>query len=354
MKENTWDVKTINELLPFILKRENVARFEQDKVLIGDRRLYPFEKKFLSCKTVEEVASAIKGMVTQGGGAWQAAVCAMVLRATQVEKMAKEKQRRELHSAMDMIKGTRPTSIHLHRLVEQAFAAGEKGLDSDQKAAEAISLWFEDKRDQLVMTAAEMGRFGADMIEDGDGVLTMCFAETAFILGLGFAKQDGKKIVVYVPETRPYLQGARLTATSIQEIGVAVKLITDNMPGYVISEGKIHKYFTAADLVTLDGHVVNKIGTYQNAVCCHYNGVPYFVFSTAPDKHHPNRASIKMEYRNPAEIRQARGTATTIDTIDAYYPAFDITPPHLVSGVITRFGVLSPYDLGRYFQEEGY
>jgi methylthioribose-1-phosphate isomerase len=199
-----------------------------------------------------------------------------------------------------------------------------------------------------------MGRLGADLIEDGDGILTMCFAETAFILGLAFAKQDGKDIRAYVPETRPYLQGARLTAPSIHEIGVPVQLITDNMPGYVVSEGKVQKYFTAADLVTLDGHVVNKIGTFQNALACDFYGVPYFVYSWAPDNQHPDRPSIQMEIRDPAEIRSARGTPTTIDEIDAYYPAFDITPPHLVAGVITKHGILSPYDLARYFSTEGY
>lgn len=354
MNDKKIDTQMINAMLPFVLRRENVARVEDGRVLIGDRRAYPFEKTFVTCDTVEQVADAIKGMVTQGGGAWQAAACALILLAQQVEKEPVDKQRQALERATQLLKDTRSTSIHLHRLVEQALAAGQAALDKGEYAPNAIANWLEEKRDKLLVVATKMARLGADMIEDGDGILTMCFAETAFILGLIFAKQDGKRMTVYVPETRPYLQGARLTAPSIAESDIPVKLITDNMPAYVVSERRVQKYFTAADLVTLDGHVVNKIGTFQNALSCHFYGVPFFVYSTAPDKQHPDRASIRMEIRDPADILQARGTPTTIDTLDSYYPAFDITPPHLVSGVITRYGILSPFDLARFFSEKGY
>jgi methylthioribose-1-phosphate isomerase len=170
---------------------------------------------------------------------------------------------------------------------------------------------------------------------------------------LALAKQAGKHIHVFTPETRPYLQGARLTAPSVHEIGVPVQIIGDNMPAYVLSQGKIQKYFTAADLVTLDGHVVNKVGTFQNAITAHYHGVPFFVFSGGADKKKPDRASIEIEERDPAEMKQCRGVPTTDQTIDAYYPAFDITPPYLVSAVVTQYGILNPYDLKRYFGEKG-
>lgn len=354
MNDNQYDTKMINAMLPFVLRRENVARIEDGRVMIGDRRQYPFEKTFVACDNVEQVANAVKGMVTQGGGSWQAAACALTLLAKQVEKQTTKEQRQALRQATELLKSTRSTSIHLHRLVEQALAAGEDALDAGMNASQAIADWLEEKRDALLIVATKMARLGADMIEDGDGILTMCFAETAFILGLIFAKQDGKNMTVYVPETRPYLQGARLTAPSIAESEIPVTLITDNMPAYMVSERRVQKYFTAADLVTLDGHVVNKIGSFQNALSCHFYGVPYFVYSTAPDKKHPDRASIKMEIRDPADILHARGTPTTIDTLDSYYPAFDITPPHLVSGVITRYGILSPFDLARFFTEKGY
>ncbi|HHJ07352.1 MAG TPA: hypothetical protein ENK24_07615, partial [Anaerolineae bacterium] len=228
-------------------------------------------------------------------------------------------------------------------VADQAIAAGDS-------IEETLLSWIEKSRDKMYEDYAIRGRLGADMIEDGDGILTMCFAETAFLLCLAMAKQDGKDIRVFTPETRPYLQGARLTAPSVHELGIPVQVIGDNMPAYILSQGKVQKYFTAADLVTLDGHVVNKIGTFQNAIAAHYHGVPYFVFAWGPDREKPDRASIVIEERDPAEMRSCRGTPTTAAEIDAYYPAFDITPPHLVAGVITEHGILSPYDLKRYFE----
>ena len=177
----------------------------------------------------------------------------------------------------------------------------------------------------------------------------MCFAETSFILALALAKQDGKSIQVFTPETRPYLQGARLTAPSVHELEISVKVIGDNMPAHIMSQGKIQKYFTAADLITLDGHVVNKIGTFQNAITANYHRIPYFAFMWGVDPNSPDRASVKIEERDPAELRSCRGIPTTISEIEAYYPAFDITPPYLVSGIITNHGILSPYDLKRHF-----
>jgi methylthioribose-1-phosphate isomerase len=226
--------------------------------------------------------------------------------------------------------------------IDQALTEGE---DIEKGLLEKI----EQVRDRSYEKHIKCGEYGQSLIDDGDGILTMCFAETSLLLTLAFAKRAGKSMQVFTPETRPYLQGARLTAPSIHEIGVPVKIITDNMPTHVLSQGKIQKYFTAADLVTLDGHVVNKIGTFQNVLAAHHHGVPYFVFTQAADKYKPNRASIEIEERDPAEIKMARGVPTTIQEIDAYYPAFDITPPEFVSGVITQHGILSPYDLARYF-----
>ena len=204
-------------------------------------------------------------------------------------------------------------------------------------------------RDKVYEDYLVRARFGADLMADGDGILTMCFAETAFILALALAKQAGKRLQVFTPETRPYLQGARLTAPSVHELGIPVTVIGDNMPAYVMSQGKIQKYFTAADLITLDGHVVNKVGTFQNAIAASYHGIPYFAFMWGVDRNRPDRASIEIEERDPAEMKSCRGVPTTLQEIEAYYPAFDITPPHLVAGIITKQGVLSPYDLPRHF-----
>jgi methylthioribose-1-phosphate isomerase len=339
----------INDSLPFLLRRENVARYEDGVVIIGDRRKYPFERTFERCEDVESVARAIEDMVTQGGGPWVAAVYGLALAVRQIEGQPADVVCQHLTDAHARLVTTRPTNTSLPRLLGRAMSVVDEALLAGAPLELTLLQWIEETRDTYYTRAATVARFGADLIEDGDGVLTMCFGETSFVLSMSFAQQDGKRIRAYTPETRPFLQGARLTAPSLHELGIPVEIITDNMPAHVMSQGKIQKYFTAADLVTLDGHVVNKIGTFQNVLAAHYHRIPYFVLSMGPDPERPNRASIVVEERDAAEIRACRGVPTTIDDIAAYYPAFDITPPHLVAGVITEHGILNPYDLARHY-----
>jgi len=343
------DPKALDELLPFVLKRDNVARYEDGIVYIGDRRKYPFKEEFLRCDDVEDVARAIEDMVTQGGGPWVAAVFAMVMAAKKVEGKPLDEALDTLRKAKSRLTNTRPTNTAMARRLDDALRIAEEAGKEGRPIEQAILDWIRETRDAVYANYECRARLGAGLVDDGDGILTMCFAETAFILAMAFAKQDGKNIHVFTPETRPYLQGARLTAPSLHELDIPVQIITDNMPAHIMSQGKIQKYFTAADLITLDGHVCNKIGTFQNAIAAHHHGIPYFVFMWGADHKSPDRASIEIENRNPAEIRACRGIPTTIDEIDAYYPAFDITPPYLVSGVITVHGILSPYDLKRHF-----
>ena len=343
------DPKALDELLPFVLKRDNVARYEDGVVYIGDRRKYPFTEEFLRCDDVESVARAIEEMVTQGGGPWVAAVFAMAMAAKEVSGKPLEESLEYLQKAKTRLTNTRPTNTAMARRLDDTFKIAQKAGERGKSIEGAILNWINKIRDKVYENYEFRGRLGASLVDDGDDILTMCFAETAFILAMAFAQQEGKKIQVYTPETRPYLQGARLTAPSLHEVGIPVKIITDNMPAHVMSEGKIQKFFTAADLITLDGHVCNKIGTFQNAIAAHHHSIPYFVFMWGPDFKSPDRASIEIEVRDPAEIRSARGAPTTIDEIPAYYPTFDITPPYMVSGVITMHGILSPYDLKRHF-----
>jgi methylthioribose-1-phosphate isomerase len=336
---------SLNELLPFLLRRENVARYEDGAVLIGDRRAYPLQKTFVRCTEVEAVARAIEDMVTQGGGPSIAAWYALVLAAREAQNRPPAERLPHLQRAQARLIATRPTNTALALRLERALAVLEQALTDGQPLPETLLAWIERQRDRAYDDYAATARYGAGLIADGDGILTMCFAETAFLLSLGLAARAGKRLHVFTPETRPYLQGARLTAPSIHELGIPVQIIGDNMPAFVLAQGKIQKYFTAADLITLDGHVVNKIGTFQNAIAAHYHGVPYFAFCWGLDPNRPDRASIVIEERDPDELRTCRGRPTTSGEIDAYYPAFDITPPHLVAGIITKAGIFSPYDL---------
>jgi methylthioribose-1-phosphate isomerase len=343
------ELSEINRLLPFLLRRENVARYEDGVVIIGDRRNYPFEKTFVRCPDVESVARAIEEMVTQGGGPANAALYAMAMTARQAASKPAEQQREALEAARQRLVKTRPTNTAMARRLESVMQVVNQAVAEQRNVEQTLLDWIEDFRDSVYRIYGVCGEYGASLIDDGDGILTMCFAETSFMLSIALAKKAGKDIRVYTPETRPYLQGARLTAPSVHELGIPVQVIGDNMPAHILAQGKVQKYFTAADLVTLDGHVVNKVGTFQNAIAAHYHSVPYFAFSWGPDKHKPDRASIEIEERDPAEMRFCRGTPTTSEEIDAYYPAFDITPPHLVAGIITQHGICSPYDLRRYF-----
>ena len=339
-------------ILPHILKRNNIARYEDGKILIGNRKDYPFSKNFVTCKNVEDVAIAIETMVTQGVGPWVAAVHAMAMRADQLKGRADIMD--ELEKAKDRLVRTRPTNTLIRYRLEDVLKSAKIALDKGRDPTEFILERIKTIMDQMYKFYGRRAQYGAKLIEDADGILTMCFAETSFVLAMVMAKESGKDFTVYVPETRPFLQGARLTAPSLQECGIKVKLITDGMGAALMAEGKIQKYMTAADLITLDGHVVNKVGTLPNAVAAHSCGVPYFAFAWGCDKTKPDRASIDIENRNPADVRSVRtenlNIPTTLDDIDAAYPAFDITPPKYVAGIITRHGVLSPYTLKNGFE----
>lgn len=345
-------IKSLSEIeamLPHILKRENIARYEDGCVLIGNRSKYPFEKSFVRCESVENVAIAIETMITQGVGPWVAAVHAMAMRADQLKGQADILA--ELEIAKTRLIQTRPTNTLIRYRLEDVLSHARNALETNDNPAAAILMRIEAILDEMYIFYARRAQYGSELLEDGDGVLTMCFAETSFVLCMAIAKAAGKRLTVYVPETRPYLQGAKLTAPSLYEIGMNVRLITDNMPTALMAEGHIQKYMTAADLITLDGHVVNKVGTFQNAIAAKHHGIPYYAFAWGCDPNKPDRASIDVEYRDPADVRQCLGQPTTLDSIEALYPAFDITPPAFVSGIITRHGVLSPDALKNGFEQ---
>ncbi|HOR13973.1 MAG TPA: S-methyl-5-thioribose-1-phosphate isomerase, partial [Clostridia bacterium] len=180
-------------------------------------------------------------------------------------------------------------------------------------------------------------------------ILTQCFGETIVGMMLKEARQRGNNLKIYCAETRPYFQGARLTASVARDMGFDVTVITDNMPAFAIQNEKIDVLTSAADVVCQDGHIVNKVGTYQIAIVAQYMGIPYYV-TGAPDQGHPTVDTVHIEMRDPEFVLQAMGVRTAMEGVKGYYPSFDITPPHLVSGVVTDHGIYSPYDLKRYYQ----
>ena len=341
--------KKIDNYLPFILKSSNIARIEDNRVLIGDRRAYPLKKEFVTCHSVEDVAVAIETMVTQGGGPARAAMVAMLLLARRSDSGEIKRDKELFINAKKRLQRTRPTNTTMARVLEIIVEDICNALDSGKNIEDVVQKFIDMHQREYEKNSLKMAEIGSGLIDDGDGVLTMCFAETSFILSIAFALEQGKKIKVYSPETRPYLQGARLTAPCLMEIGADVTLITDSMCAYIMSQGKVQKYMTAVDIVTKDGWAANKIGTFQNAVSANYHGIPYFPFAIDPDITRRGREGIVIEERDPEEVKMIKGIPTTRADMKAYYPAFDIVPPHLIAGIITPKGLISPYGLESVF-----
>ena len=195
-----------------------------------------------------------------------------------------------------------------------------------------------------------MGKYLADLIPQNGTIMTQCFAETIIGTLIRECHRRNNDIKMICAETRPYFQGARLTASVAYDMGVDVAVITDNMPGFILKEKHVDVFTSAADVITMDGYVVNKVGTFQIALAAAYHGIPYFATGT-PNPDHSTIDTVNIEYRDPELVMEAMGTKVTKEGVKAYYPAFDITPPKLCNGIVTDKGVYSPYDLEKYFQK---
>jgi methylthioribose-1-phosphate isomerase len=335
--------------LAFMLQYENVADYKDGEVHILDRRVYPAKINFVRCISYPEVAQAIKDMVTQSGGPWLAASLGMIQAADTVKNMQPLKAKEELCKAAYILTHARPTTskdmvYHINKVLEAAFQAIEEGKDLVKKTRDFVYHVLDARYKRSRRIATHLVR----LLPDEVTILTQCFAETLIGFTLLVAIEQKKRVSLICPETRPYLQGARLTASVAHDMGVPVTVITDNMPGYILSKGMAQVFISAADVITLDGYVVNKIGTFQIALAANYNNVPYYVLGT-PSAGNPTIDTVTIEERDGEEVVHAMGVRTAMKGVKGYYPVFDITPPKLVSGVVTYDGVHSPYDLYTHF-----
>jgi len=335
--------------LAFMLQYENIAWYDNGEVRILDRRVYPRRVEFVVCKTHREVAQAITDMVTQSAGPYTAAAMGMALAAYECRAMTAAAQEAYLEKASETISHARPTTVARMKLItEGCLIAAKRAILEGRDVSQAIVDHTVETNNVRYSKIEKMANYMVDMFPNNGAVMTQCFGETIVGQMLKVAKHQNKSIRLFCPETRPYFQGARLTATVGHDMGFDVTVITDNMPAFVMQHEKIDVFTSAADAICLDGHVVNKVGTFQIAIVAKYMGVPYFV-SGAPDKGHPTVDTVRIEMRDPDFVLQAMGVKTACDGVRGYYPSFDITPPHLVSGVVTDAGIFSPYDLHRYF-----
>ena len=334
--------------LAFMLQYENIAWYENGAVRILDRRCYPRTVAFVTCTHVGEVAKAVTDMVTQSAGPYAAAAMGMALAAYECRGRSEAEQRAFLRDAAVCLSNARPTTAkRMAHITDRMLDAAEAAWASGADVAEAIrsrAIELNNIRYRRIATIAE---YLTERFPDNGTVLTQCFAETIVGMMLKEARRKGKTLRIFCPETRPYFQGARLTATVCYEMGFDVTVITDNMPAYVLQNEHVDVFTSAADAITMDGYVVNKVGTLGIAIAAKHFGVPYYVTGT-PDRVHPCVKDIRIEMRDPDYVLQAMGVKTARDGVKGYYPAFDITPPELIAGVVTDRGIFDPHALRSY------
>jgi methylthioribose-1-phosphate isomerase len=315
------------------LVRQSVV-VEPDAVRILDRRVFPFERTWVTCRSYEDVATAIEDMVTQSLGPLFAAAGGMVL-------AARAGRLDTVRAAARRLVATRPTNNGIRDVVAELLGVAEAGGDVERAAADLA------ERNRAAHRA--LGEHAAALIPDGGTLLTHCWAETYLTETVAAALRAGKRIGAVCTETRPYLQGARLTAESLAEMGVPTRLITDGAAAHLMSRGEVTVLLTGADRVTMDGHVVNKIGTLQLAIAAHAFGVPFFPLVQAPDRQAATAGDVELEDRDGDEVLHCLGRRTASERVTGIYPAFDVTPPRFVSAVVTDRGRFSPYDLASYY-----
>lgn len=338
--------------LPFLLQYENVAKYEDGVIYVLDRRVYPRRVEFVRCENYHQAAQTIRDMVTQSGGPRLVASLGMVSAAREARGKPIDEAIAILKQAAYELSHARPTtSQDLARQIEHLRQLAEDALKQGQDPEEITLIHTYRILNERYRNARKIASYAVDLLPNRVTILTQCFAETLIGFTLLVARERGKEVALICPETRPYLQGARLTASVARGLDIPVTVITDNMPAYILSRKMAQVFISAADVITLDGHVVNKVGTFQIALAAHYHGVPYYVLGN-PSRSHARITSVEIEERDPQEVLHAMGVPTTMEGVQGYYPAFDVTPPHLVGAVVTSKGVFSPYDLARSFSAE--
>lgn len=340
-----------DEGLAFLLKYENVAWYEKGKVRILDRRIYPREVKFVECKNHKEVSKALSDMVTQSGGPYIAVNMGMVLAVHEAKDLPDKEYIEYINDACNTLVHSRPTTVA--NMVKAVKRCHETALEVVNDRAHAVKLVMEaaiDEANKKYLRYEKVAEYLYKKIPMNGTIMTQCFGETVIGMLMKLCKQNNNNIKVFCAETRPYFQGARLTASVIQDMGIDVTVITDNMPGYVMKLKNVDVFTSAADAITMDGHVVNKVGTFQMALAAHYWGIPYYT-TGIPNQKHLDMSSVKIEERDPDFVLQAMGVKTTMDGVKGYYPSFDVTPPNLIAGIVTDKGIYSPYNLDEYYNK---
>jgi len=322
---------------------ETIQWTDAGVVMIDQTRL-PREQVFVTCRSYLEVAEAIRGMVIRGAPAIGVAAAMGV--ALGVQEGA------DFETVCATLAATRPTAVNLFWGIERMrrLRASLNGVPNRELVRRMIEEAQDVKREDIAICEA-IGRNGADLVPDGKTVLTHCNAGALATAGYGTALgviraavSAGKKIDVFADETRPFLQGSRLTAWELQQDGIPTTLITDNMAGHFLHSGRIGCVVVGADRIAANGDVANKIGTYSVAVLAKENGVPFYVAAPVStfDLTLASGDAIPIEQRASSEVTHVYGVAVAPDNIDVENPAFDVTPARYITAIICERGVARP------------
>jgi methylthioribose-1-phosphate isomerase len=327
----------------------NTIEWKENTVVMIDQTRLPGEESYVECRTYEDVADAIKRMVIRGAPAiGVAAAMGIALGAISLRTTKRDEFTAEVKRIAGVILRTRPTAVNLAWAVKRMLgildeAEGDVEQLKSRLVGEARYILEED-----IDTCKRIGQTGAGLIGDNSIVLTHCNAGALATGGYGTALgviraavEGGKKIEVIATETRPFLQGARLTAWELDRDGIPVSLITDNMAGYIMSKGMVNAVVVGADRIAANGDVANKIGTYTLSVLARSHNIPFYVAApmSTIDFDCPGGESIPIEERNPDEVTHISGIRIAPE-VNVYNPAFDITPNENVSAIITEKGIV--------------
>lgn len=324
--------------------------WKNNSVVLIDQTKLPNKLVYVKCKSYQEVADAIKKLVVRGAPAiGVTAAFGLALAARQSNAKTLPELMIDLDTAFKVLRATRPTAVNLFWALERVIGKAKRGksLQDVKKLVleEALKMSDED-----INANRQMGSNGAKLFQDGDIVLTHCnagsLATVAYGTALGViraARESGKRLSVIATETRPVMQGARLTAFELQHDGIDVSLIPDTAVGHMMSRGAIKRVIVGADRVLRTGHVFNKIGTYQVAILANKHKVPFYVaapLSTFDFESNPE--DVVIEERSVDEVVKVGKKRVAPKGVRIFNPAFDMTPPELITGIITERGVLKP------------
>ena len=338
-----------------------MIKWQNGTVITPDQTKLPLQEVTLEIKTVEQMAEAIKTLRVRGAPLLGAAAgFGVALAAYHSKAQSREKLLAELEDAGATIKRQRPTAVNLFWGVDRVLNKAKSVSGGVEAVKQAVILEAQKIADEDAAQNRAIGKNGSVLIADGDTILTHCnageLATVEYGTALGVVRaawEEGKKIRVFADETRPLLQGARLTAYELMRDGIPVTLITDNMAGYVMSKGLVNKVIVGSDRIVQDA-VVNKIGTYSVAVLAHEHSIPFYVAAPKSTFDLVHKASdVVIEERKPEEVTHIGSQQIAPDGVKVMNPAFDITPLKYVSAIICETQVYYNKDFGSFKKHHG-